>query len=480
MEALYRKYRPKNFDQIIDQLQAKLVLQNAILKNRVSHAYIFAGPRGTGKTSVARVLAKSLNCPNRTGYEPCGRCDSCISIDKGIHPDVVELDAASNRGIDEIRKIRDAVGFRPMLGKYKVYIIDEFHMLTREAFNALLKTLEEPPEKITFILATTNLERVPSTIISRCQTIEFRNFTEKDVVENLLQISSKENMKLHEDAAKLIAKRAAGGMRDALSYLEQVASYALHDPITTAVVERALGLVPSQIVEDYIQYLLDGQVMKIEQLIDEVFADGYDLYQLVQSAIEGIEEKISQKPSKELLTLAQGLIELTKEMRYAENKKIICKILSMNLAAKYSSTGEKTSEQPPQSKEKTVQTVVSVEQSLQKNASQGSQTRKESEPDTSQIEEILNWIKEENDVSIYVALSQSRITLKDNRVEISLLPSQRFQYEYLREKILELEYLFKTKMKKDIVVEIFIDEEREKRILQRLKELFPGKIRIEE
>ncbi|MFN4190565.1 MAG: DNA polymerase III subunit gamma/tau, partial [Pseudothermotoga sp.] len=211
MEALYRKYRPKNFDQIIDQLQAKLVLQNAIVKDSVSHAYIFTGPRGTGKTSVARVLAKALNCDNRTSYEPCCNCDSCISIDKGTHPDVIELDAASNRGIDEIRRIRDAVGFRPMIGKYKVYIIDEFHMLTREAFNALLKTLEEPPTRVTFVLATTNLEKVPPTIISRCQVIEFKNFTEDDIVKNLLQVSSREGLKLLEDAAKFVAKRANGG-----------------------------------------------------------------------------------------------------------------------------------------------------------------------------------------------------------------------------------------------------------------------------
>ncbi len=466
MEALYRKYRPKNFNQIIDQLQAKLVLQNAILKDKVSHAYIFTGPRGTGKTSVARVLAKALNCPNRNDYEPCCQCDSCIAIDKGIHPDVIELDAASNRGIDEIRRIRDAVGFRPMLGKYKVYIIDEFHMLTREAFNALLKTLEEPPEKITFILATTNLEKVPSTIISRCQVIEFKNFTEDDLVKNLLQISEKENLKLHEDAAKLIAKRSAGGMRDALSYLEQIANYTTDD-ITSLVVEKALGLVPSQTVERYIEYLLGGKVSQIDRLIDSVFEDGYDVYQLVQLAIEKIEEKISEKPSRELLELARNLIEISRELRFAENKKVICKILSMNLANAHLSE-QTTSEKP-------------VEQ-IHKKDSVGeinSKTRLEDNSE-SEIEKVLNWIKEEKDTSIYVALAQSKIVQKGDTVEISFLPSQKFQYEYLREKILEVEYLFKSKMKKDVVINIIIDEEREKRILQKLQESFPGKIRIEE
>lgn len=473
MEALYRKYRPKNFDQIIDQLQVKLVLQNAILKNKVSHAYIFTGPRGTGKTSVARVLAKALNCNNRIGYEPCCQCDSCISIDKGVHPDVIELDAASNRGIDEIRRIRDAVGFRPMLGKYKVYIIDEFHMLTREAFNALLKTLEEPPDKITFVLATTNLEKVPATIISRCQVIEFKNFTEDDIVKNLIQISSKEGLKLREDAAKLVAKRATGGMRDAISYLEQIANYTLNDAITVESVEKALGLVPSNLVERYIDYLLNGKVSKIDELIESIFMDGYDIYQLVQLAIEKIEEKISKNPSEELLAIAQKLIEISKELRFAENKKIICKILSMNLAIAH----QKPQEMKPV--EQVSQVATSTEQTQEKETDKTTINKSQLESD-SQIEEILNWIKQEKDISIYVALVQSRISQKGNTVEVSFLPSQRFQYEYLREKILELEYLFRAKMKKDVVINIFIDDEREKRILQKLQENFPGKIRIEE
>lgn len=472
MEALYRKYRPKNFDQIIDQLQAKLVLQNAIVKDSVSHAYIFTGPRGTGKTSVARVLAKALNCDNRTSYEPCCNCDSCISIDKGTHPDVIELDAASNRGIDEIRRIRDAVGFRPMLGKYKVYIIDEFHMLTREAFNALLKTLEEPPSRVTFVLATTNLEKVPPTIISRCQVIEFKNFTEDDIVKNLLQVSSREGLKLLEDAARFIAKRANGGMRDALSYLEQVASYTLNGPITVEDVEKALGLVPHDVVERYIDYLLNGKVSQIDGLIESIFVEGYDIYQLVQLAIEKMEERISKSPSKELLTTAQQLIEISKELRFAENKKVICKILSMNLAVAH----QRPSEQQPKPVKQADQSAASIEQ-IQKEEKMADKPQLE---DFSKIEETLDWIKKEGDLSIYIALVQSRISQKGNTVEISFLPSQRFQYEYLREKVLDLEYSFKTKMKKDIVINVFIDDQREKRILQKLQENFPGKIRIEE
>ena len=175
MEVLYRKYRPKSFSEIVGQDHVKKILTNALKMGRIAHAYIFAGPRGTGKTTTARILAKSLNCENRKDAEPCNQCQSCISIDEGTFMDVVELDAASNRGIDEIRRIREGAGYRPIEGKYKVYIIDEVHMLTKEAFNALLKTLEEPPEHVVFVLATTNLEKVPPTIVSRCQVLEFKN-----------------------------------------------------------------------------------------------------------------------------------------------------------------------------------------------------------------------------------------------------------------------------------------------------------------
>ncbi len=172
---LYRKYRPLDFDEILGQPHVVKYFKNALNKQEVSHAYIFSGPRGTGKTTTARILAKVLNCKDPQGYNPCNKCENCISINNNSFLDVIEMDAASNRGIDEIRNIRDSSNYRPVYGKYKVYIIDEFHMLTREAFNALLKTLEEPPSHVVFILATTNLEKVPDTIISRAQIINFKN-----------------------------------------------------------------------------------------------------------------------------------------------------------------------------------------------------------------------------------------------------------------------------------------------------------------
>lgn len=465
MEALYRKYRPKNFDQIIDQLQAKLVLQNALLKNKISHAYIFSGPRGTGKTSVARILAKALNCSNRKGYEPCCECESCLSIDRGTHPDVIELDAASNRGIDEIRKIRDAVGFKPMLSLHKIYIIDEFHMLTREAFNALLKTLEEPPEKVLFVLATTNLERVPQTIISRCQVIEFRNFSEDAILENIRKVAHFESIELHEDAARMIARRASGGMRDALSYLEQIANYADGQVITPQVVEKALGLVPDEIVQRYIKAIRNGLVKEVGELVNEVHRSGLDVDQLLQSSIEIIEEEISRNPSRDLISIGENLVLILRELKYSENRKAICKLLSMNLASKFESP-EKI-EHDYEIKNKSTEKSEPVEE-------------KKSSKEKSKIEELLSYLKEQGDMAICIALLQSKISDRGDNIEISLLPSQRFQYEYLREKILEVEYLFKTYVKRNCVVDIRLDEDRERRILQKLQESFPGKIRIEE
>ena len=469
MEALYRKYRPKSFSQVIDQVQAKLVLQNAILTDRVSHAYIFSGPRGSGKTTLARILAKALNCPNRKDFEPCCTCESCVSIDKGNHPDVVELDAASNRGIDEIRRIRDAVVFKPMMGLYKVYIIDEFHMLTREAFNALLKTLEEPPERVVFVLATTNLERVPPTIISRCQLIEFRSFKEDDILQQLKFVASKENVPIDEDALKLIAKRASGGMRDALTLFEQVSSYALNDRITVETVERALGLAAIGTVEEYLRALMDGDPRQASEIVDRVYEEGYDIEQFIQICLEQVEEKITVHPSTEMIVLARDLMNLTSEMRFFENKKMACKLLSMDIAAKRGTKAQPT--QPAQEQTKNVERVE------QKSEAVNVQSKPTDQID---ISALLDYLREQGDMAMYVALVQAKIAKRDGTVEVSFLPSQRFQYEYLREKLFELEYLFKTQLKLNVTVELKVDEEREKQLLEKLRRMFPGRIKIEE
>ena len=224
-QPLYRKWRPRTFDSVIGQESITDTLKNAIKRGKVSHAFLFAGPRGTGKTSCAKIFAKALNCTNLQDGEPCNECANCIAADKGSMPDIMEIDAASNNGVDEIREIRDKVKYAPTEGKYKVYIIDEVHMLSMGAFNALLKTLEEPPEHVVFILATTELQKVPATIISRTQRYNFKRISKDDLEKRMKYILDQENIKYEDKALAVIAQVADGGMRDALSILDQLLSY---------------------------------------------------------------------------------------------------------------------------------------------------------------------------------------------------------------------------------------------------------------
>ena len=224
-QALYRKWRPRTFDSVIGQEAITDTLKNAIIRNTISHAFLFAGPRGTGKTSCAKIFAKALNCTNLKNGEPCNECENCKAADKGSMPDIMEIDAASNNGVDEIREIRDKVKYAPTQGKYKVYIIDEVHMLSIGAFNALLKTLEEPPAHVVFILATTELQKVPATIISRTQRYNFKRISKSDLKKRMQYILQQENIKYDEKALSVIAQVADGGMRDALSILDQLLSY---------------------------------------------------------------------------------------------------------------------------------------------------------------------------------------------------------------------------------------------------------------
>ncbi|HKV57753.1 MAG TPA: DNA polymerase III subunit gamma/tau [Ktedonobacteraceae bacterium] len=284
-QSLYRKWRSQTFDDLVGQEPIIQTLKNALKSGNMSHAYLFTGPRGTGKTSTARLLAKTVNCENPHDGEPCNECIPCREITAGNSLNVIEIDAASNRGIDNIRELRDRIMVPPSTGKYKVYVLDEAHMLTTEAFNALLKTLEEPPEYAIFVLATTDVHKMLPTVISRCQPYYFKRITTRHIVERLLYVSQHEDVKLERPAAELIARAAAGGMRDALSLLDQAIAYAGNE-ISLPQVQSMLGIADPRAIPKFVAAIaaLDGSA--VLHLINQLSEDGADLRQLNVQVME--------------------------------------------------------------------------------------------------------------------------------------------------------------------------------------------------
>lgn len=282
---LYRKYRPQTFHDLIGQENIVKSLSNAIKLGKISHAYLLCGPRGTGKTSSARILAKSLNCAEGPTLTPCGKCPSCLDIMNSTPIDVVEIDAASNRKVEDARNILEKIQFVPVNGRYKIYIIDEVHMLTTEAFNTLLKTLEEPPENVIFILATTEPHKVLETIISRCQRFDFRRITTEDIVNHLEKIAEKENIKISKDALFTIARSSAGGMRDSLALLDQLSVMDAQKEITAEDVNEMLGRLSFDTLFDIGKCIFEADSQTAITLLDKIYSKGNEPYQIVSNMI---------------------------------------------------------------------------------------------------------------------------------------------------------------------------------------------------
>ncbi|MCP8617174.1 DNA polymerase III subunit gamma/tau [Salirhabdus salicampi] len=356
-QALYRVWRPKIFRDVVGQEHITRTLQNAIVQNKFSHAYLFSGPRGTGKTSAAKIFAKAVNCERSPIKEPCNECSACLGIQNGSISDVIEIDAASNNGVDDIREIRDKVKYAPSAVRYKVYIVDEVHMLSTGAFNALLKTLEEPPQHVIFILATTEPHKIPLTIISRCQRFDFKRISQHSIISRLQEIMDAENIKVEEEALKTVALAAEGGMRDALSLIDQAISYSEDNVVELNDVLAVTGSVSQKKLGEIVQYLDRKEVKSALQLVDQFFQEGKDpgrfvldliyylrdvlLYQSSSQGEELLERAIPNNVFYELSeTLNAGWIqsaikrlnECQQEMKWTNSPKVFLEIALLHIA----------------------------------------------------------------------------------------------------------------------------------------------------
>ena len=336
-QALYRKYRSQRFDEMVGQEVVARTVKNAIITDQISHAYLSSGPRGTVKTSAAKIFAKAINCPNQTDGEPCNTCEICQAVTNGSLEDVIEMDAASNNGVEEIRDIRDKSTYAPSRAKYKVYIIDEVHMLTTGAFNALLKTLEEPTENVVFVLATTEIQKIPATILSRVQRFAFRAITSHDITQHLSEVLTAEGVSFDEAAVALIANAADGGMRDALSTLDQALSFA-ENGLTLDVALLVTGAISKQALDAYITAIADQQVEDALTQLDTIFADGKNMIRFTEDLMSHFRDMLLAETPTVNVSKAQvfAWIDIATEtlqtLKNTTQEKIAADVMTMRLS----------------------------------------------------------------------------------------------------------------------------------------------------
>ncbi|MCS7151020.1 MAG: DNA polymerase III subunit gamma/tau [Endomicrobia bacterium] len=442
--VLARKYRPQKFSEIVGQEHIVTTLKNALKSGKVWHAYIFAGMRGTGKTTTARVLAKAVNCLSPSiDFEPCNKCKNCVEITQGICMDVIEIDAASNRGIDDVRALRETVKYVPVSCKYKVYIIDEAHQITDAAFNALLKTLEEPPSYVIFILATTEFNALPLTIISRCQVFHFRPISSNIIFDQLKNVLKQENKedKISDDALKLISDASSGSVRDALSLLDQIMSFTeIHNIVDINIVRQIFGSTPVEVIHNYINLIIEGNPKKIIEYINKIYYSGVDLIQFSKDLLEffhsllyaktGTTETSSVNVTQylesfsltQIMVFIQQCMRLVEEIKRTDYPKTIFEIYSLRFTKQYLDINEIL-----KNLEDTVTNVIkpSINNTTLSTQTVPTQSSLDPSTETKQInldiehlwDKILEKIREEKPL-IYPSFDQSEVSFCNNTLTI--------------------------------------------------------------